>query len=82
MSIDPSKVQSLSYVPVVSPDSGSLEAQLMREAKKVEVQSQIDTKYDPIVERFVIQQPISLPLINVTLALGLFALTIYYTGRR
>ncbi len=82
MSIDPSKIQSLTYAPVVSTDATSPEAQLMREAKKIEVQSQVDTKFDSVVERFVVQQPISLPLVHVAVALGLFAVAVYYTGRR
>jgi hypothetical protein len=82
MSIDPSKVQMLAQVPVVSTDATSLEAQLMRDAKKVELQTQIDTKFDSVVERFVVQQPISLPLVSTAVALSLFALAIFITGRR
>ena len=82
MSIDSSKIQILAQVPVVSTDSTSPEMQLMREAKRVELQTQIDTKFDSVVERFVVQQPISIPLLNATVALTLFALAIYITGRR
>jgi hypothetical protein len=82
MSIDPSKVQMLAQVPVVSTDATSPETQLMRDAKKVELQTQIDTKFDSVVERFVVQQPISLPLVSTAVALSLFALAIFITGRR
>jgi hypothetical protein len=82
MSIDPSKVQMLAYAPIVGTDATSPEVQLMREAKKVEVQTQIDTKFDAVVERFVVQQPISIPLVGATVALSLFALAIYWSGKR
>jgi hypothetical protein len=82
MSIDPAKIQTLAYAPVVGTDATSPEVQLMREAKKVELQTQIDTKFDAIVERFVVQQPISIPLLGTTVALSLFALAIYYSGKR
>jgi hypothetical protein len=82
MAVDPTKIQSISYVPIVATDATSPEALLMREAKKTELQTQIDTKYDSVVERFVVQQPISIPLVHTTVALGLFALAIYITGRR
>jgi hypothetical protein len=82
MSIDPSKVQMLAQVPVVSTDATSLEMQLMRDAKRVELQTQIDTRFDSVVERFVVQQPISLPLVSTAVALSLFALAIFITGRR
>lgn len=82
MSVDPAKIQSLVYAPVVSPDTTSAETQLMREARKVELQTQIDTKFDAVVERFVVQQPISIPLLGTSVALTLFALAIYYSGKR
>ena len=82
MAIDPIKIQTLAYAPVVGSDATSPEAQLMREAKKVELQTQIDTKFDSVVERFVVQQPISVPLLGTTVALSLFALAIYYSGKR
>ncbi len=82
MSIDPSKVQMLAQVPVVSTDATSPEMQLMRDAKRVELQTQIDTRFDSVVERFVVQQPISLPLVSTAVALSLFALAIFITGRR
>lgn len=82
MSVDPAKIQSLVYAPVVSADTTSAETQLMREARKVELQTQIDTKFDAVVERFVVQQPISIPLLGTSVALTLFALAIYYSGKR
>ena len=82
MSNDPSNVQTIAYVPVVGADTTSPETQLMREAKKVELQTQLDTKFDAVVERFVVQQPISVPLVGTTVALTLFAVAIWYSGRR
>lgn len=41
-----------SLPPIVSTDSVSPEAKLMRSAKELEEQSNTDTKYDAVVERF------------------------------
>jgi hypothetical protein len=69
------KIDSIIYPPVVSNDSQSPEAKLMREAKAIESQAAVDTKYDAIMERFEAnQQPISRPLVGFAVALSLFAL--------
>ena len=74
-------VQAIIYSPVVSADSTSPESQLMREAKKTQAQADVDTKFDAQVERFYVRsEPISMPLVGTAVALGLFALSILYTG--
>ncbi len=80
---DPSKVDSITYSPVVSSDSNSQEAQLMRDAKKTEAQAQVDTKYDGKVSPFMnYSEPISVPLLGVAVALSLLSLSIILTGKR
>ena len=80
---DPSKVDSIIYSPVVNSDSNSQEAQLMREAKKTEAQSQVDTRYDSVVTPFMnYSEPISVPLLGVAVALSLLSLSIILTGKR
>jgi hypothetical protein len=80
---DPSKVDSIIYSPVVSTDSNSQEAKLMRDAKKTEAQSQVDTKYDGEVAPFMnYSEPISVPLLGVAVALSLLTLSIFLTGKR
>jgi hypothetical protein len=78
---DASKVEAIIYSPVVSADSTSPEAQLMRDAKKTQAQADVDTKFDAEVERFFVRsEPISMPLVGTAVALSLFALSIIYTG--
>lgn len=69
------KIDKIVFPPIVSNDSESPEAKLMREAKALESQAEADTKYDAIMERFQgSQQPISQPLVGFAVALSLFAL--------
>ena len=72
------KIDSIVYAPVVSTDSNSAEAILMREAKALEAQAATDTKYDAIVERFSKHQPISLPLVTFAVSLSFFAIAVLF----
>jgi hypothetical protein len=80
--IDPSKVHGIVYSPVNSQDANSPEAILARDAKKIQAQAEVDTKYDPIVERYsnFYQEPIfpSVPLLGVSVALSLLALAVFF----
>lgn len=67
------KIDSIVYAPVISSNPNSTEAILMREAKALEAQAETDTKYDAKVERFSVNQPISLPLVTFAVSLSLFA---------
>jgi hypothetical protein len=68
-------VEKIIYAPVVSADSSSPEAILMRDAKELEAQAAIDTKYDAVVERFEVENtPISKSLLGLTILLGIVAL--------
>lgn len=80
------KVSQVVTIPVVSTDASSPEAQLMRDAKIAQVQTETDTKFDDTVERFQCrQQGFSVPLLGVTVALSLLGLSVFFTknqGRR
>jgi hypothetical protein len=72
------KIDSIVYAPVVSSDSNSTEAILMREAKALESQAAVDTKYDAVVERFIVPEPISLPLVTFAVSLSFFAIAVFF----
>jgi hypothetical protein len=83
--VDPKKVQNVISVPVVSTDSLSPEAKLMRSAKEVEAQAAVDTQFDPIVERFCGGTTnVSKSLISLAIVLGIVAIHAFKTrtGRR
>lgn len=80
--IDPSKIQGIVFSPINSQDATTPESILAREAKKIQSQAEVDTRYDPIVERYsnFYQEPIlpSVPLLGVAVALGLLTLSILF----
>jgi len=93
MSSEPKKgndVIKIVEAPIVSNDSNSQEAVLARSAKAIQVQSEVDSKYDTVLERFSdfmdVDTPIldsihieiskvSIPLLSVSVVLGLFGLS-------
>jgi hypothetical protein len=93
MSLDPKKGKDIIKVveaPVVNEDPNSQEALLARSAKAIQVQSEADSKYDTVLERFSdfmdVDTPIldsihieiskvSIPLLSVSVVLGLFGLS-------
>ncbi len=80
--IAPEKVDKLVLSPVVSENPTSMEAILMRDAKKIEAQANTDTKFDATVERFRGDvQPISVPLMGVAVALGLLSLSVFFNAK-
>jgi hypothetical protein len=84
-SIDPSKIYGIVNAPVTSQDATSPEAILAREARKIQVQAEVDTQYDPIVERYRnFEQPsnltLSIPLMGVAVALSLLGLSVLMRG--
>jgi hypothetical protein len=82
--MDPSKVQGIVAAPVTSQDATSPEAILAREAKKIQVQAQVDTMFDPLVERYMnFEQPtVSVPLVCAVVALGLLGAAVLIRGQR
>jgi hypothetical protein len=75
--VDPKKIQNIISAPVVSTDSLSPEANLMRSAKLVEAQAAVDTQFDPVVERFCDgtgSGQVSKPLVGLTILLGIIAI--------
>lgn len=70
-------IDSVVDAPVVSVDSKSSEALLARKARALEAQAQVDTIYDTKIERFYSEPaPLSIPLVGVSVALGLWALCV------
>jgi hypothetical protein len=70
-------IDSVVLAPVVSSESTSPEAILARKSREIEAQAQVDTIYDTKIERFYVEPlPISLPLISVTVVLGLWSLAL------
>ncbi len=51
------KVEMIVNAPVVSTDSTSPEAILARNAKRLQVQTDVDSKFDTVLERFRDQSP-------------------------
>jgi hypothetical protein len=76
------KVEKIVYSPIVSTDSVSPEAKLMRSAKELEEQSNTDTKYDAVVERFQQNQSSTKPLLGVAVALLLLLAGSIFAKRR
>jgi hypothetical protein len=75
-------IEAIIQAPVVSADSQSPEAQLMRNAKRLEAQAAVDTRFDPVLENFTVNKP----LLGLTVALSLMVValvrTSMKTGRR
>ena len=71
-------VEAIIMAPVVSSDSLSPEANLMRDAKRLEAQTAVDTKFDPVIEDFTVNKP----LLGLTVALGLLVVALFQTGRK
>lgn len=68
------QVQMLIAAPVVSPESSSPEAILARNAKRLQVQAEADSKYDTVLESFRCQtqsQPINSSLVISAVTVGL-----------
>jgi hypothetical protein len=75
------KVQAVVDAPIVSDDAKSPEQIMMRDAKQLQLQTDADTKYDAIVERFTARaEPISIPLLGLVVAFSLMGLSIIFTG--
>jgi hypothetical protein len=83
MSIGSEKVESIISAPVVNTDSLSPEANLARDAKRLQVQAEVDSKYDTVVERFYCEpEPINVPLVVSFLTVCLlFAGATFFHGR-
>jgi hypothetical protein len=70
--ISPEKVETIISAPVVSTDSLSPEAILARNAKRLQVQAEVDSKYDTVLENFYCgPEPINKPLLISFLTVGL-----------
>ena len=76
------KINQVITIPIVSDDRNSPEALLMRKAKMDQVQGEVDTKFDTVVERFEAGPQISGPLLSVGVAFSLLLLSALFSGRR
>ncbi len=68
--------------PVVNPDSSSPEAILARNAKRLQVQAEADSKYDTILEGFGCRsQPINTSLVTAVVTVGILCIGAAYFRR-
>ena len=71
-SVSADKIELILAAPVVTTDSSSPEAVLARSAKRLQVQTEIDSKFDTVIERFYCgPEPINTPLLISFIAVGL-----------
>jgi hypothetical protein len=79
------KVETIISAPVVSTDSSSPEAILARDAKRLQVQAEVDSKFDTVLENFYCgPEPINTPLLVsfLTVCLLFAGATVFRGGRR
>ena len=78
------KVETIISAPVVNTDSLSPEANLARNAKRLQVQAEVDSKFDTVLENFYCgSEPINTPLLISFLTVGLlFAGATLFRGSR
>lgn len=77
------KVEMIVNAPVVSTDSTSPEAILARNAKRLQVQAEADSKYDTVLEGFRCQSnTINTSLLGSVCAIGLLFAGAAYFRRR
>lgn len=69
-------IAGFAFSPVVSHDSNSPEAKIARDAKMLEVQSNVDSRFDTKLERFVGSQTTILSGLTVALSLLLVSLLV------
>lgn len=69
-------IAGFAFSPVVSHDSNSSEAKIARDAKMLEVQSNVDSRFDTKLERFVGSQTTILSGLTVALSLLLVSLLV------
>lgn len=75
------KVQAVVDAPIVSDDAKSPEQIMMRDAKLLQIQTDVDTKYDAVVERFTVNsEPVSIPLLGAVVAFSLMGLSVLFIG--
>ena len=69
--------------PIVSDDPQSKEAKLASEAKRIQAQSDNDSNFDTVLERYVTySEPVSVPLLGTGVALFLLAASVWITKKR
>ncbi len=69
--------------PVVSDDPNSKEAKLAAEAKRIQSQTDNDSNFDTVLERYMTySEPVSVPLLGTGVALCLLAASVWFTKKR
>ena len=68
--------------PTVSDDNTSPEAKLAIESKRVQSQSDHDSTFDTVIERFQSREEISLPLVGTGLAIVLLGVSVWFSKKR
>jgi len=68
--------------PTVSADNTSPEAKLAIESKRVQSQSDHDSTFDTVIERFQSREEISLPLVGTGLAIILLGVSVWFSKKR
>ncbi len=79
------KVETVISAPVVSTDSLSPEANIARDAKRLQVQAEVDSKFDTVLENFYCgPEPINKPLLIsfLTVVLLFAGATVFRMPRR
>ena len=83
--ISANNVETIISAPVVNTDSSSPEAILARDAKRLQVQAEVDSTFDTVVERFYCgPEPINTPLLVsfLTVCLLFAGATLFRGGSR
>ena len=74
---------SIVSAPVVNDDSQSKEAKIASEAKRIQAQTDNDSNFDTVLERYTsYSEPVSVPLLGTGVALFLLAASVWITKKR
>jgi hypothetical protein len=73
----------MTSAPIVSDDPQSKESKLASEAKRIQAQSDNDSNFDTVLERYTTySEPVSIPLLGTGVALFLLAASVWITKKR
>ena len=74
---------SMASAPIVSDDPNSKESKLASEAKRIQAQTDNDSNFDTVLERYTsYSEPVSVPLLGTGVALVLLAASVWITKKR
>lgn len=84
----PAGLDAIVEAPTVSDNPNSTEAKMARDAKKIQVQTETDSKFDTVLERFAdqyapySQEELNIPLVGALVAVVLLGAAALFTGKR